>query len=198
MKLITYRISNVTYENGIAKAQVEAKANEPLKLFGINFRFFYDTRLFVAGKSGGLKLNLPEGYRQYNLNYGDSPSGWVAFGSTGPITYFNGAVELVDSTKALDITTEWAHVLELELKKKPEVNGLIYPPFIWDKKFDPSKGGFMNSPGITTTEYLTTDETGVLRTGPLVSTGENYNWDIYPNATKYPWGMPASDTGLTV
>lgn len=196
MKEITYQFGTPVKEGSLWKIPINAKSNEPLQIFGINFRFLYDTRLFKESKLGGFKLVLPDGYRNYNSFLNDSPSGWSMFGSTGPISYINTQVEMTDHNKAISVDGEFKTIFHITLVPKAGITGQQFPSFIFDKRIDPVKGdaGMIGqSAGITTTAYLEDDDTGEFLTGPVRSIAIQYNWENTPNVTKYPWGKPRKD-----
>ncbi len=208
MKQITFRFANPTVAGTKFTLDVQAISDATLKLFGINFRMFYDTKLFQPayppnypnqGDTPKYKINLPVGYRQYNFQqgtapYGNSSSGMAMFGASGPVTYLNGAVELTDPATAREIYPGgWSHVLQLELEIKDTYSfvGNLCPVFIWDKKPNPALGGFMvGSEGLNATEYTLTDAQGVMRSASLIETGYHMNWSPDPQKISYPWGLP--------
>lgn len=198
MKEITFRFSNPVLVAGKLLLDVETKSNEPLKIFGINLRFLYDTRIFKPAltTNTNFKIILPSGYKlgaSWNAN---SPTGWGLFGSTGAITYINTAVELTNPSKAISIS-DWTKVLQLQFTPKLPLIGEQCPSFIWDKKPDPRMGGYMTgSDGVTCAEYLGTKNLEML-SGPTLEYPVHMNWT--PNwSIKYPFGSPSRDNCFVV
>lgn len=199
MKDIFFRFARPTIVNGKLLLDIEARASSPLKIFGLNLRFFYDTRIFKPALTTNtdFKLILPSGYKQYNPFNANSPTGWAMFGSTGPITYINTAVELTTPAKAVEVGTEFVNVLQFHVTPKVPLVGEQCPAFIIDKSTyvkpnpmypDLGPGGFLNSEGITCTEYMKT-EAGEMYTAATTEYGIHMNWSQDPLATKLPWGF---------
>lgn len=177
---------------------LQGKAPVPLKLFGMNLRFFYDSRIFKGYAAGGF-LPIPEdGYRVYNFhNTKDTPAGWAAFGSTGALTYVNGALELLDMGDAINIGEDWTDIMKLRFIPKSPLEGEQCPSFILDKEMIPANGGFLTgSDGITITELTGFDNT--FRTAPTTEYVEHYNWIQNPGTTKAPWGKIIQQECFTV
>lgn len=202
MKQIALRFANPRMVQGFFHIDVEGVASEPMELFGINLRFLYDTRLFkpYSPLNTDFKIILEEGYSLSNPFNGNSPTGWAMFGSSGPITYINTAVQLSDTNFALGIGDDpfiWTKILTLQLIPKAPLPLHCCPSFIWDKKtiFDQNNaGGYMGQgDGLTVTESLGVDARGVLRSAPTVEIPNHFNWTPNILATRYPWGAPNSN-----
>lgn len=210
LKNIIFRFANPVVVNGKILLDIQARANETLTIFGINLRFFYDTRLFKPALTTNtdFKLILEPGYKQYNPFNANSPTGWAMFGSIGPITYINTAVELTTPTKGIIVSGGWVKVLQFQVTPRVPLSsaGFEWPAFIFDKstyvKPNPlypnlQPGGFLNSDGITCTEYIKT-EGGEMYTAPLTETCVHMNWMQDPVAVKLPWGYAAKTDLFTV
>lgn len=196
MKNIYFEFQNPVITGTKMLIDIVANSDDPLKLAGINLRFFYDTRLFKPALTTNtdFKLLLLPGYKKYNEFNGNSSTGWAMFGSTGPITYVNTAVELSDPSKAISMHHGWVKVLQVQLTlKNPLVGDEFCPSFFFDKKFDRNtmtfNGGFFpGSDGLTCSEYLDT-HAGEMITAPLIENANTpFNWR-QSLVTKAPWGV---------
>lgn len=207
MKTLSFQFGNPTISGGALLLDLQASSSESLKIFGINLRFFYDTRIFKPAltTNSNFKIILPSGYRQYNPFNANSPTGWGLFGSTGAITYINTAVELTAPSMAVEVNNNgWTKVLQLKFTPKVPLTGEQCPSFILDKNTyqkpeDEGKepGGFMNSSGLVCTEYIGS-KGGEMLTGPTSIAWLHMNWSQNPAATRYPWGMQTKNDCFTI
>lgn len=191
MKTIHYSFGINSYDSDTRKLVIGLylSATDALKVFGINFRFFFDSRILQ-----NMQILIP-GYREYNRTANQSTNGWKNLGSTGSITYVNTAIEAL-STDVVEISGDKKQIAELTFDLKQEVSGEVFPALIFDKQMEVLKGGFAfpTQARLLATEIKGTAQDGTILTGPTYAVCDHLNWAQMN--IKAPWGVQINEESI--
>lgn len=150
MKLVNKQVSNDT-----VIFDVQFKADQSgLRHGGMNVRLFipFNDLTFL-----GL-FNFAPGYGlmsagQPATSTGNANSGPILFGVPGPVTYINGAMDLVNASAPPIYMDDWVTLYQIKFKAKTS-KGKDCPVIILDKERLPHEnGGFLPSDGVTIVYY---------------------------------------------
>lgn len=189
---VTVRLTNPTYNPATKKFKLDVEfRGDSCRVFGANFRFFYDATTFLPGNASTVNLtDYATGYGDYFPNppyFGTSQTaGKPMFNlQNNPVTYVNGAFALIDNT-ATPIylnRTNWTRLFRIELTVNTSP---ICPIVILDKKLDPNLGSFLPGSEGVTIAIFKSGSTSL--TEPVLEYVEYFNWQATSNTM--PYGKP--------
>lgn len=181
-------------EEQMYSVDIEMRSAEPgQELFGINLRFFYDASdidfegISSLNPSYGVMGPTPSAHR------GNEESGQVLFNFPGPAGFVNTAIQLMNESQPLAISTNgWTKLATLNFSfvETFEPSEKLCPSLIWDQKTAAVKESYLAGSGgviITLVEHQpSTRET----TKPSTVLTEPFNWERNAMAVEGPFGDP--------
>lgn len=148
LPVLTVRFANPVFDCPTKTycLDVEFQANTAgLKLFGMNVRFFYDGNILEYLSMG----DFAQGYDILSSDIYTYPAGsGNVFGIAGPLKWFDGTVQLTDTTSVYLSTTGWTKLFNIcfRVKDPTALQGVdnFCPSIVWDLQSDPSLGGYFS------------------------------------------------------
>ncbi|HKK79544.1 MAG TPA: hypothetical protein VJ933_07940 [Phaeodactylibacter sp.] len=199
---IKVRLNNPQFDKSSGELAVDLELQSEVvgeQPFGMNVRLFYDNT-----QMGFLSLEgLPDGYDLLGgppkTHTGNSSSGYNLFRMSEAATFINGAVQLMENDKAIDIPAfGWTKFFELHFqltqRALTESEELLFPTLVLDSKGD-NRGGFLpGEEGIVLTLVEQDPETR-LESKPSIIATDNFNWS-YDGSEELPFGEPVEEVGV--
>lgn len=195
---VTVRFANprIDCANNKYTVDVEFKCSVPNKrIFGGNFRFFYDFGLLTFNSF----VEFQGHYAAYSPNppvvSNPSSVGPIWFGFPNNSVYINGAFILnnFSSNQIILETNVWKKLFAVQFDIEgyfPSISEHC-PPLVLDAEYDPEAGGFIpNSSGIVLTIVAAGNQSEAVS-----RKADQYNWD-YNGGNVAPYGAPSSDDCL--
>lgn len=164
-------------------------------IFGINFRYFYDSFFLKSNTNSVQFMEFLEGYGvppfAKVVPVRGNSSAIPAFGTKSNPVYVNSAVQYLGGNSPVLDTKQKLLTIRTETK----TSWLTPPctPFIWDKKKDPANGGFLSgSDGLVVTVRAlpgTVNPNGVaVESQHALVKVVPFNWEYTGNGLTPPFG----------
>lgn len=198
--VVTARFSNPQYDcyTQTYSVDVDFQSDVPNKrIFGVNLRYAYDSQVlqFIEAK------NFASGYGLAStpaVTTGNAHSGAAFFGFSGPLTYWNGNLQLLNpyATPTPISPGAWTRILSLSFQVVDAgalLENTLSPCLVWEKKQNPEEGGFFGgSEGLVVTLL---ESLVPLKTSPTTEHVVQFNWSYTEEQESY-FGYPAVTNAL--
>lgn len=179
---------------------VMAKSDIPgQRIFGINMRYFYSALQLKSSSASVVFKEFAPGYGMAPFSKvtpikGSATSGSL-FGINGAAVYINTAVQSMSPSEDVYLD-DWKKIFTIESTfNYPTLDPDPCAYMIWDKEFDPTRGGFLpGSAGTVVTVRAapgTVNQNNIpMESAPALVKFEHLNWQYAGDVLKPPFGSP--------